>query len=405
MKRIFLFVILLVSHLIYAQKNQVPYVVLVSFDGFRYDYATKYNLPHFKSLIKQGASAEMIPSFPSKTFPNHYTIVTGLYPGHHGLVDNSFYDTELKKSYGMKDPKAVTDPAFYGGTPLWQLTQQGGMKSASYFWVGSETAIQGKTPDYYYPFNDSEPNQKRIDQTIEWLNLPEADRPHFISIYFSLVDHAGHDFGPSSNETKQAGMTADSLLGNLMDKLKTVKLPVNLIVVSDHGMVELKQEESTYIVLNKLLDTKNKAVSFANGGTQTHFYTSNPDSLYNLLKKLENHFKVYRQKDFPAKWNYQGPRIGDPMIAAEPGYYISVTPKDFVKYPPKAPVFGVHGYDPSVVKDTHAIFYAIGPNVKSGSTVPAFENINVYPFIAKILGLKTPKIDGDVKVLEGIYKK
>ncbi|HEY5824870.1 MAG TPA: ectonucleotide pyrophosphatase/phosphodiesterase [Cyclobacteriaceae bacterium] len=406
MKRFFLFAVLLISQAAYAQKNQTPYVLLVSFDGFRYDYVSKYNLPHFKELIKQGASAEaMIPSFPSKTFPNHYTIVTGLYPGHHGLVDNQFYDPKLKSSYGMKDPGTVTNSAFYGGTPLWQLTQQNGMKSASYFWVGSETQIQGKFPDYYFKFDDDFPNGKRVDQVVDWLALPEADRPHFISLYFSLVDHAGHDFGPGSKETQQAVMTADSLLGNLMDKLKSIKLPVNLIVVSDHGMVELKQEESTYVTLNKLFDVRDKSVIFANGGTQTHLYTNKPDSLYDVLKKQENHYKVYKRNEFPPRWHYDVERAGDLMIVADLGYYIQVAPRNFEKNPPKSPVFGVHGYDPAEIKDTHAIFYAMGPNIKSGITIPTFENIHVYPFIAKILGLKTPKVDGEVKVLEDIYKK
>ena len=406
MKRFSLFVILLTGQVLYAQKNQTPYVLLVSFDGFRYDYVTKYNLPHFKELIRQGASAEaMIPSFPSKTFPNHYTIVTGLYPGHHGLVDNSFYDPKLKKAYGMKDPNAVTDPVFYGGTPLWQLAQQQGLKSASFFWVGSETSIQGKFPDYYFKYDDDFSNSKRVGQAINWLNLPEAERPHFISLYFSLVDHAGHDYGPGSKETQQAVVTADSLLGSLMNKLKDVKLPVNLIVVSDHGMVELKQEESTYIILSKLFDTKNASVIFANGGTQTHLYTSKPDSLYDVLKKQESHFKIYERKNFPAKWHYDNGRVGDLLIVADPGYYIVTAPRAFEKNAGKTAVFGVHGYDPDEVKDIRAVFYAMGPNIKSGITIPPFKNIHVYPFVAKILGLKTPKIDGDVKVLEDIYKK
>ena len=395
--------ILLAGQGLLAQKNQTPYVLLVSFDGFRHDYVNKYNLPHFKELIKQGTAAEvMVPSFPSKTFPNHYTIVTGLYPGHHGLVDNNFYDPKLKKQYGMKDQNVVTDPAFYGGTPLWQLTQQQGMKSASYFWVGSEAPVQGRYPDYYFKYDDDFPNDKRIDQVTEWLTLPEGDRPHFISLYFSLVDHAGHDYGPNSKELQQAVTIADNLLGSLMDKLKSIQLPVNLVVVSDHGMVELKQEEATYITLSKLFDVRETSVIFVNGGTQTHLYTNRPDSLYDVLKEQENHYKVYKRSEFPAWWHYDNERAGDLMMVADHGYYIQVAPRSFEK---NRSVFGVHGYDPASVKDTHAIFYAMGPNIKSGVTIPPFENIHVYPFIAKILGLKTPKIDGDVKILEGIYKK
>ena len=406
MKRLFFFLYFIAWQFSFAQK-QTPYVVLVSFDGFRYDYVAKYNPPHFKEFIRQGAAAEaLIPSFPSKTFPNHYTLVTGLYPGNHGLVDNSFYDPKQKKGYGMKNRKAVEDPSFYGGTPLWQLVQQNGMKSASFFWVGSEVAVEGKFPDYYVKYDEQFPNEKRIDQVVSWLKLPEAERPHFISLYFSLVDTEGHTSGPNSKELSQTVLKADSLLGKLMAELKHVPLPVNVIVASDHGMVELKQEEQTYVTLNKLFDTKDTTVVFVNGGTQTHFYTNKVDSLYTLLKKQENHFKVYKRNQFPAHWHYdKNDRAGDVLLVVDPGYYIQEGARNFVDHPAKNLFFGVHGFDPEVVKDVYGIFYAMGPNIKSGVTIKPFENIHVYPLIAKILGVKTPKIDGDVKVLEEIYKK
>jgi len=406
MTRFFVLLCLVVSQFSFAQK-QTPYVVMVSFDGFRYDYVTKYNPPHFREFIRQGAAAEaLIPSFPSKTFPNHYTLVTGLYPGNHGLVDNTFYDPKQKKGYGMKDRKAVEDPSFYGGTPLWQLVQQNGMKSASFFWVGSEVAIQGKFPDYYTKYDDNFPNGKRIDQVISWLKLPEAERPQFISLYFSLVDTEGHNSGPNSKELGQTVLKADSLLGKLMADLKSVNLPVNVIVVSDHGMLELKQEAQTYVSLNKLFDTKDTTLVFANGGTQTHFYTRKVDSLYTLLKKQENHFKVYKRSQFPAQWHYdKNERAGDVMMVVDPGYYIQAGVRNFGEQPAKNPFFGAHGFDPGIVKDVHGIFYAMGPNIKSGITIKPFENIHVYPLVAKILGVKTPPMDGDIKVLEGIYKK
>src|SRR5688500_9149888 len=165
-----------------SQAKDTPYVILVSFDGFRYDYVEKYDLPNFKSFIKKGSASDgMIPSFPSKTFPNHYTLVTGLYPGHHGLVDNAFYDPTLHQYYAIRDRAAVHNPAYYGGTPLWQLAQQQGLKTASFFWVGSEAPIQGKYPDYYFDYDESVPNKKRVDQTVAWLKLPPTERPHFIS--------------------------------------------------------------------------------------------------------------------------------------------------------------------------------------------------------------------------------
>jgi predicted AlkP superfamily pyrophosphatase or phosphodiesterase len=404
MTRIFLLIVLFVAHSLSAQKKETPYVILISFDGFRYDYVSKYDLPNFKAIISEGASAELIPSFPSKTFPNHYTLVTGLYPGHHGLVDNYFYDPQLKVKYSMRDPKMVTNPAFYGGTPLWQLAQQQGLRAASFFWVGSETPVQGMFPNYYVPFNEPYPNKKRVDQAMTWLQLPENERPHFISVYFSLVDHAGHDFGPSSEELKKSVIEADSIVGDLRNRLKTLNLPVNLVIVSDHGMMDMKAGGGTFVTLSKLFDTKNKAVIFSNGGTQVQLFTKNTDSLYSVLKSKEEHFKIYKKSEVPARWNYDNDRSGDLLMVIEPGYYFQVNEKqsnDSSWYP----AWGTHGFDPGLVKEMRGIFYAIGPNVKSGVALQPFENIHVYPFVAKILGLKIPPVDGKEKVLGRAYKK
>jgi predicted AlkP superfamily pyrophosphatase or phosphodiesterase len=406
MKGFLLFLLLFFSRVLLAQHEKSPYVILISFDGFRYDYVSKFKPPHFSRFIEQGASAEaMIPSFPSKTFPNHYTLVTGLYPGNHGLVDNDFYDVTTKKRYEIRNQKAVADPVFYGGTPLWQLAQQQGMKSASFFWVGSEVAIQGRYPDYYVKYDDAFPNEKRIDQVVDWLKLPVADRPHFISLYFSLVDHVGHDTGPDSEELKRSVLTADSLVGGLMDKLKTVDLPVNVLIVSDHGMLNMKQEEATYVALSKLFNTKDSSVVVASGSTHTHLYTKKVDSLYRVLKEQEYHYKVYRRDQFPAAWHYNHERAGDLLIAADPGYYLHMSVRDFKARPAKHLLFGNHGFDPYVVKEMGAIFYAAGPNIQKGKRIPPFGNIHVYPLIARILNLSIPAIDGDIKVLESIYKK
>jgi predicted AlkP superfamily pyrophosphatase or phosphodiesterase len=399
--------LLVVSYLIcmtaHAQPKQTPYVVLVSFDGFRYDYVSRFKPPVLEEFIRQGAAAEgLIPSFPSKTFPNHYTLVTGLYPGHHGLVDNTFYDPALRQRYVMKDREVVRNPAYYGGTPLWQLAQQQGLKTASYFWVGSETAIQGKYPDYYLTYNESVPNDQRIAQTIAWLKLPAAERPHFISLYFSLVDTEGHRSGPNSPELRETVLRADSVLGQLMNGLKTVGVPVNVIVVSDHGMMELQYNDNTFISIQELFNTRDTSVVFVNGGTQTHLYTHRPDSLYDVLKKKENHFKVYKRKEMPAQWHYDHERAGDLLLVIEPGYYFQDQPWAAGSKPA---TFGAHGFDPAVEKSMQGIFYASGPNIRQGVTLPAFENIHVYPLIATILGLKMPPIDGSPDVLKSIYKK
>lgn len=389
-----------------ACAQETPYVVLVSFDGFRYDYVERYNLPNFKKFISQGVSAEaLIPAFPSKTFPNHYTLVTGLYPGNHGLVDNDFYDPIQKKKYYTRNRKAVEDPSFYGGTPLWQLAQQHGLKAASFYWVGSEAKIQGSFPDYYRMYDVKVKNVERVEQTINWLKLSEAVRPHFISLYFSMIDHEAHASGSTSEETQKVLHAADSLVGMLMNEVQKIKLPINIVIVSDHGLYEMKRDEKVFRYVDQLINIKDTSVVFGNAGSQVHFYTKRVDSLYQVLKAQERGFKTYKQSEFPKRWHYENVRSGDILIVAEPGTYFLNTPfKDMAEWEGTGN-FGEHGYDPALTDQVNGIFYAMGPNVKKGMKVKPFENIHVYPFVAKILGLKTPKIDGDEKVLEKAHKK
>src|SRR5579863_3743282 len=183
-----------------AAQQSRPYVVMVSLDGFRYDYARKDGAKHLLALGKEGAVAAegMIPAYPSLTFPNHYTLVTGLYPEHHGIVANNFYDPARKERYSYTNPATSHDGSWYGGEPLWVLAEKQGMRTACFFWPGSEAAIEGVRPTYYMKYDSKFPNEKRVEQVLDWLKLPEAQRPHFITLYFSLTDSRGHEYGPES---------------------------------------------------------------------------------------------------------------------------------------------------------------------------------------------------------------
>jgi alkaline phosphatase D len=408
MRSLTLFVVgLLYSIIAFGQSGETPYVVLVSFDGFRFDYAEKFDAPNFKSIIRQGVKAEgLIPSFPSKTFPNHYSIVTGLYPGNHGLVDNHFYDPDRKEYYEMKNRIRVTDPYYYRGVPLWKLARQHGVKSASMFWIGSELSQSELQPDYYFEYDESLPDTARIQQILSWLKLPQKERPHFITLYFSSPDHEGHLFGPSSEETKQAVLRADRNLGILMKGLAETTLPINIIVVSDHGMQELKTNPESYIFLDEILSRDDTTVRVSNSGSQAHLYLTNKskvDSLFRILKKNSGKYSVFRHEDFPIHWHYKTPRAGDLLITAAPGYYIiGAQRKSFLAELKPGNTIGVHGYDPATTKNMQGIFYAMGPNIKAQTTIPAFENIHIYPLIAEILGLPIPPIDGKLQVLKPI---
>ena len=374
-----------------------PYVVLVSLDGFRYDYAGKYGAKHLLALGAEGAMASqgMIPSYPSLTFPNHYTLVTGLYPEHHGIVANSFYDPARKQRYSYTDPVSNRDGSWYGGTPLWVLAEKQGMRSACFFWPGSEAEIDGGRPSYYLNFDDHFPDEKRINQVIAWLRLPAAQRPHFITLYYSTVDHAGHQYGPDSPETAAAVQHVDQLVGALWADLAKLQLPIDLIVVSDHGM---EREQGAWIDLSSYAGLEN----FITVGSLLYPKSeAAAEKAYQELKIKSDAFTVYRRKRVPAALHYNtNAREGDPVVVANGPYAIRAqVPAD--DRPPEA---GVHGYDPRVMKSMRALFLAVGPDIRPGSKLEPFENVNVYPLVAKILGLDAPQVDGSLNVLSNILK-
>ena len=381
-----------------AQKAH--YVVLVSLDGFRWDYAKRYGATHLLALGRHGVWAPegMLPSFPSLTFPNHFTIVTGLYPEHHGLVANSFYDETKHARYGISDSAAVTDGSWYSGVPLWSLAESQGMRSACFFWPGSEAKIAGFRPTYYLHFDNKIDDNARIEQVLAWLALPPADRPHFITLYYSEPDHEGHEFGPDAPETKAAVLKVDGLVGKLKSGLDKTGLAVDLIVVSDHGMAK---EQGDWINLDQFADLS----GFDSAGPLLYPKSeADAEHAYNQLKKASSQFVVYRRANVPADLNYnQNPREGDPVVIATGPYAIRAhgPAEGQQDHPPTA---GMHGFDPHKMPEMKASFYAEGPDIVSGRTVRPFENVNIYPWIAHLLGLTAPKTDGSINILAGTLR-
>ena len=379
-----------------AQQSK-PYVVMVSLDGFRYDYARKYGAKHLLALGKEGAIAAegMIPAYPSLTFPNHYTLVTGLYPEHHGIVANNFYDPARKERYSYTDPATSRDGSWYGGEPLWVLAEKQGMRTACFFWPGSEAEIDAGRPTYYLKFDDRFPDEKRIDQVVAWLRLPPEQRPHFITLYYSNVDHAGHQFGPDTPQTAAAVQHVDQLIGILWTDLAQLQLPIDLIVVSDHGM---EHPQGPWIDLSRYADLQN----FTTVGSLLYPNSeAAAEKAYQELKIKTDAFTVYRRKRVPAILHYDtNAREGDPVVVANGPYAIRahVNAEDL---PPEP---GAHGYDPRVVKSMRALFLAVGPDIRPNSNLEPFENVNVYPLLAKILGLNPPQVDGTLNVLSKILK-
>ena len=385
-----------------AAAQKAHYVVLVSLDGFRWDYAKKDGATHLLALGKQGVWAPegMMPSFPSLTFPNHFTIVTGLYPEHHGLVANSFYDETKRARYAIADSKAVTDGSWYSGVPLWSLAESQGMRTACLFWPGSEAEIAGHRPTWYANFDaktqaSDEVQKARIDDAVALLRLPDAERPHLITMYYSEPDHEGHEFGPDAPETKAAVMKMDVLVGKLKVALDATGLPIDLVVISDHGMVKV---QGGWITLDQFADL----AGFETAGALLYGETeADRARVYNQLKKASSQFVVFRRKDVPAGLDYnQNSREGDPVVIATGPYAIRAHAPPGGK-PDREPEPGMHGFDPHKVPEMKASFFAAGPDIVQGRTVAPFENVNLYPWLAHMLGLRTPKTDGSLNVLAG----
>lgn len=425
MKRGIHFLLLLISFTTFAQQINIdtaqvvipgrqnsteaqskPYVIMISTDGFRYDYARKYNAENLLKFANDGIKAEaMIPSYPSITFPNHWSLITGLYPSHHGLIDNFFYDYKRKEGYAMSNKKNAEDGSWYGGTPLWGLAEKQGMVSASLMWVGSASDAGGMRPTYYYPYHEKFTPSEKVEKVVNWLKLPEDKRPHFISLYFPEVDGSGHHYGPDAKETENAVHLIDQAVGDLVQKVNGLGLKdVNFVFVSDHGMI--KVDGSAPLEIPAVLFDKNR-FDFYNSQTLLRVYVKNPDEVKKVYKELKagktDDYEVYLDKKLPRYLHFaarddQYNRIGQILL-------IPKAPKIFLEKGKKTSV-GKHGYNPKTVPEMKATFFAWGPEFKNNLTIGEFANINVYPLVAEILGLKIEQpIDGKLKVLKETLKE
>lgn len=365
-------------------------VVMISLDGFRWDYIEKHGAPNLAAMAADGVRAEqMRPAYPTKTFPNHLTLVTGLYPTHHGIVDNHFCDKQRQECYSLGD--GGKDSTWLKGIPLWNLAELNGLKSATYFWPESDALIGGMTPNYYYHYSKQADYEERINQIVDWLKLPADQRPQFVAGYFSLVDTMGHRFGPDAAQTRDAVKKVDALIGELRARLKSeVSQPVNLIVVSDHGM--------SAVDLDKAIDYRKLPISedfkVVNASTRLMLYAKpgvDDMAIARQKQKLlgDARYKLLSKADLAERHYTDSPRIADIILETQaPLVFTDKDRKDFHG------IGGNHGY--TYTKDMGALFVAEGPAFKKGVMLPAFDNVDVYPTVAKILGIKLlSKVDGD----------
>lgn len=402
MKKTFLPSLLLFIVTFYSCQNKTsenPYLIVLSLDGFRWDYTDYVETPVLDSLMKVGVMAESLkPSFPTKTFPNHYTIATGLYPDHHGLVSNNFHAPDLGKKYSIRNRQAIEDGAFYGGEPIWVTAEKQNTKTATLFWVGSEAEIQGIRPSYWQLYNEKLSFEARIDTIARWLQLPEPARPHLIMWYYHEPDATEHDFGTTSRETLTMIKELDSCLGVYFTKMR--QLPnfnqLNFIVTSDHGMTDLSEDR--LILIDSFIDTAD--VEYMDGMNPNLNIKVKEGKLEKVYQELKNtpHLFVWKHDSVPSRLNY-GTHIRtlDLCVVAYPGWAIATSWKKRIG-------MATHGFD-NDFKDMHAIFYAAGPAFKKGFIQPTFENVNIYPLMAEIMEIIPVSTDGKLENVQSMLRK
>lgn len=380
-------------------------VVLISIDGFRWDYLDRPGAVRLRELAARGVRAErMIQVFPTKTFAAHYSMVTGLHPGEHGILANNIWDDAIGRRFTLSDREVMADPRWWGGEPIWVTAERQGVRAAAYFWPGSDVEIQGVRPTWYRVYNGSTPNDRRVRTVLGWLGRDMVEAPRMVTLYFSDVDNAGHEFGPDAPATDAAIAHVDSQVGMLVDGIaeRGIAHRVNLIVVSDHGMAATSRDRQ--ITIDDYLDMRRVRVV---DWSPVLALSPDPDYLdeaYRRLRGAHPHLQVYRKGELPARFHYNDhPRITPIVAVADEGWSIT-TRASLRQRAPASLDGGTHGYDPELVS-MGALFVAQGPAFKEGVTVPPIRSIHLYELMAHILGLQPAPNSGSLEAVRGVLRR
>ena len=376
-----------------ASQADRPILLLISLDGWRWDYLDRAEAPNLRKLAAAGVRAEgLIPAFPSKTFPNHYTLVTGLSPEHHGIVSNAMVDPAIGPERFTMSSATAKDARWWGGEPIWVTTIRQARRASILFWPGSEAPIGGVRPNDWLPYSDAFPNRERVDRLLTWLARPEGERPSFATLYFSDVDSVGHSAGPESMEVLAAAARLDALVGALVAGVDRLGLSsrVNYVVVSDHGMSQLASDRS--IFLDDYLDTATVDVVEFTPVLQILPRSGSVDDVYRALKGRHPALAVYKREEMPLHLRYRSNARIPPIVGlADDGWTITLRSRLSLRPAGRG---GDHGYDP-YYRSMHGLFIASGPQFRRRAVVPALENIHVYELMCRALGLTPSPNDGD----------
>lgn len=380
-----------------AAATAPPTVLLLSIDGLRADMVERGHSPNLARLAREGVRAVgMSPSYPSLTFPNHYTLVTGLRPDHHGIIHNSMRAEDLG-DFRLDNREAVTNPAWWGGEPIWVGVEKAGYKSATWSWPGSEAAIQGVHASQWHAYDESVPLPERMQLVLSWLQgAPDGHKPRLVAAYMEQVDKAGHTYGPDSPEYAAALQQVDAAIGQLLDGMRRDGLldQTNVIVVSDHGMANVADGQ---VIATEDMVAPEIAREVSVG--QSIGFAPQPGREREAEKALlgaHPHYDCWKKEQLPARWHYgTHPRI-PPIVCQMHEGWDALTRKSIARRPPGNR--GSHGYDPAL-PSMQAVFVARGPAFRQGVLLPRFDNVDVYPLLARLTGITPAPNDGDPQAL------
>jgi predicted AlkP superfamily pyrophosphatase or phosphodiesterase len=381
-------------------------VILISIDGWRWDYLERFAPPTLSRLAAEGVRADgLIPQFPSKTFPNHYTLVTGLTLAHHGIVSNNMRAPGIPGTFSMSNRDVLADPRWWGGEPIWNTVERQGKVAAAMFWPGSETVIGGRQATYWRDFDNDLPNRDRVNQINEWLKLPEGKRPSFLTLYFSDLDNAGHGWGPDSEQVRVAALDVDRSVGDLVAGVAAAGLTdrVNYVVVSDHGMAALSRDRM--IVVDDYIDPATADIVDWAPVLALAPKDGDVEKMYAALKDQHPNLQVYRRHEIPAEFGLADhPRVSPIVGIADEGWYITSRSETnrWDQHERRTPG-GTHGYD-ARAKSMQGLFIASGPRLRRGLVVKPFENIHVYNLMCAVMGIEPAKNDGDPAVTRDMIR-
>ncbi len=383
-------------------------LVLIALDGFRWDYCERFpaETPNLRALRREGVTARgLIPVFPSNTFPNHYTLVTGLYPANHGIINNEFFDPEEGRFFRYFQPATARDARWWGGEPIWVTAVRQGRRAAVHFWVGSEAPIGGVRPTFWKPFDYRIPFETRLEEIAGWLQLPAGERPDFVAFYLEETNSAGHRFGPDSPETAAAARLLDQRVAALLARCRVEGREPNAVIVSDHGMVETSLART--VALDDYLDLKTVQIDADGSVVALRPLQGTAEELVRRLQGLP-HARARLAAELPEHFRLRGnPRIAPVWILPEPGWHVGTRAgieRLRVRYQEKGYLAGDHGYDPALPA-MHGFFLAHGPAFRRGVELPALESVHLYALLCAVLEIQPARHDGDDRLVRAALRR